>query len=56
MPTTTRGDYFEWQIELPAGTWSGLIGTTQRVEGWLAHKYDLTASLPVGHPYKNTPP
>lgn len=24
--------------------------------GWAAHKYGLTASLPVGHPYKTLPP
>lgn len=24
--------------------------------GWAAHKYGLTASLPGGHPYKTTPP
>ena len=24
----------------------------QKVEGWLAHEFDLTANLPSGHPYK----
>ena len=28
----------------------------QRVEGYLAHKWGLTANLPMGHPYKNAPP
>jgi hypothetical protein len=28
----------------------------QRIEGYLAHKWGLTASLPVGHPYKVNPP
>jgi hypothetical protein len=28
----------------------------ERVEGYLAHKWDLTADLPSGHPYKTTPP
>jgi hypothetical protein len=28
----------------------------QKLEGWAAHKYGLTASLPGGHPYKTTPP
>lgn len=28
----------------------------QRIEGYLAHKWGLTASLPSGHPYKSTPP
>jgi hypothetical protein len=28
----------------------------QRIEGYLAWKWDLVASLPAGHPYKTTPP
>lgn len=28
----------------------------QIIEGYLAHKYALTANLPVEHPYKSTPP
>ena len=28
----------------------------QRIEGYLAHKWGLTANLPAGHPYKTTPP
>jgi hypothetical protein len=28
----------------------------QRVEGYLAHKWGLTGSLPAGHPYKTSPP
>lgn len=28
----------------------------QKLEGYLAHKWGLTANLPVTHPYKNTPP
>lgn len=28
----------------------------EKVEGYLAHKYSLTASLPGGHPYKTNPP
>lgn len=28
----------------------------QRIEGYLAWKWGLVANLPVGHPYKNTPP
>jgi hypothetical protein len=28
----------------------------QRVEGYLAHKWGLTANLPAGHPYTTTPP
>jgi hypothetical protein len=27
MQDTPRGDYFEWQVNLPASTWAGLIGT-----------------------------
>ncbi|MCU0273940.1 MAG: fibronectin type III domain-containing protein, partial [Acidimicrobiales bacterium] len=28
----------------------------QRLEGYLAHKWGTTASLPTGHPYKTVPP
>jgi hypothetical protein len=28
----------------------------QKLEGWAAHKYGLTANLPSGHPYKTNPP
>jgi hypothetical protein len=28
----------------------------QRIEGYLAHKWGLTGSLPAGHPYKTVPP
>ena len=30
--------------------------TRQRIEGYLAHKWGLTANLPAGHPYKSTAP
>jgi hypothetical protein len=30
--------------------------TRQRIEGYLAHKWGLTANLPSGHPYRNLPP
>ena len=28
----------------------------ERVEGYLAHKWDLAGNLPIGHPYKTSPP
>ena len=28
----------------------------QRTEGYLAHKFSITTSLPAGHPYKSSPP
>ena len=28
----------------------------QRIEGYLAHKWGLTANLPSNHPYKVNPP
>lgn len=31
-------------------------GDIDRLFGWAAHKYGLTASLPVGHPYKTVAP
>lgn len=35
---------------LPTGT------VRQQMEGYLAHKWGLTANLPAGHPYKSTAP
>jgi hypothetical protein len=32
------------------------LSEQQRVEGYLAHKWGLTANLPAGHSYKTTPP
>lgn len=32
------------------------VSTRQIIEGYLAHKWGLTANLPAGHPYKTTPP
>lgn len=31
-------------------------GDRQKLEGWAAHKYGLTANLPSGHPYKTVAP
>lgn len=31
-------------------------GDIDKLFGWAAHKYGLTANLPGGHPYKTTPP
>lgn len=28
----------------------------QKIEGWLAWRWSITASLPAGHPYKSSPP
>jgi hypothetical protein len=28
----------------------------QKIEGWIAHRWGLTANLPAGHPYKSSPP
>ena len=32
------------------------LDNTQRIEGYLAHKWGLTANLPADHPYKVNPP
>jgi len=32
------------------------IADKERIEGYLAHKWGLTANLPGAHPYKTTPP
>lgn len=30
--------------------------TREKIEGWMAHDCGITANLPIGHPYKNSPP
>ena len=42
--------------EIIALTASPLLATTQRLEGYLAHKWGLTANLPSDHPYKTVGP
>lgn len=42
--------------ELVVGTSGGEMFERQRLEGYLAHKWGLTANLPAGHPYKVNPP
>ena len=32
------------------------VSDAEKLEGWAAHEYGLTANLPVDHPYKTTPP
>lgn len=34
----------------------GSVADRQKIEGYLAHKWGLTASLPSNHPYKSAPP
>ena len=49
---TQPGGSFHELLVLPA------LSTTdfQKVEGYLAHKWGTAASLPAGHPYKNSAP
>jgi len=51
-----------WEHKIAEAIWfddrlsTGSNGNLERVEGYLAHKYALTAKLPVSHPYKNAAP
>jgi len=38
------------------GTGGTNIDDIEKAEGYLAHKWGLTGSLPSNHPYKNTQP
>lgn len=38
------------------GTGGTDITDVQKAEGYLAHKWGLTANLPVSHPYKSSAP
>ncbi len=48
-----------WSGDMAEVIFLGSVATTdtrQRVEGYLAHKWGLTANLPAGHPYKTVGP
>lgn len=48
MQDTPRGDYFEWQISLPASTWTGLIGTAHlRTEDRQTLVYSMTGVVTI---------
>jgi hypothetical protein len=42
--------------EMVIATTALSVDDRQRLEGYLAHKWGLTANLPPEHPYKTTPP
>lgn len=46
------GDIGEIVVSPPGLT----VANRQKLEGYLAHKWGLTASLPADHPYRNTAP
>ena len=51
------GKLFEFMVsDGQPGIGSGNKMYIEQAEGYLAHKWGLTASLPVSHPYKNTAP
>lgn len=66
--TGTTPFYVGTYSNASAGFWDGQIGeiviistatstdTRQKLEGYLAHKWGLTANLPPSHPYKTNPP
>ena len=54
---TFGGKLFEFMVSQgQPGIGSGNKLYIEQAEGYLAHKWGLTASLPVSHPYKNTAP
>jgi VCBS repeat-containing protein len=52
------GAYGKWTGDLAYSAWvAGIVaGVRQQWEGYLAHRFDLTALLPAGHPFKSAPP
>jgi hypothetical protein len=54
---STASRYFDGKIsELIIISFVAALDLRQKVEGYLAHKWGLTANLPAGHPYKVNPP
>jgi hypothetical protein len=55
--TTSISTHFDGDIgEILAVPTAVSVGTRQKIEGYLAHKWGLTASLPNDHPYKTVGP
>ena len=54
---TTNVQYFDGDLH-EVVIYNGTLSSTDRekLEGYLAHKWGLTANLPSLHPYKTTPP
>lgn len=52
--TTVSAQMNLGEFIISTAVWS--ISDRQRIEGYLAHKWGLTASLPADHPYKAIPP
>lgn len=49
--------YFDGHVAMALIAPSALTTTEeQKIHGWIAHEYGLTALLPSGHPYKTEPP
>ena len=53
-----KADYWPGEIGevIVSSNLDTLLSTAQRVEGYLAHKWGLTAGLPADHPYKTVAP
>jgi hypothetical protein len=50
------GSYFKADVNDVIITRSLSLSERQKVQGYLAHKWGLTANLPADHPYKSTAP
>lgn len=48
--------YKGWIAAIVAGNTALSDTDRQKLEGWAAHKYDLTDNLPIDHPYKTLVP
>lgn len=54
---TTAATYWNGQVwEIVLATSALSLSNIERIEGYLAHKWGLTGSLPAGHPYKSVAP
>ena len=52
----TGNNFTGSMFEVVVGHTTPSTDTRQRIEGYLAHKWGLTASLPANHPFKNAAP
>jgi hypothetical protein len=54
--STTGLPFFGFIAETIICSGANTLSDSEKFEGYLAHKWGLTSSLPSGHPYRNSPP
>ena len=56
FPVQALSEALVWPYSLNGATNIDNVSSYNVIEGYFAHKWGLTGSLPIGHPYKVNPP